>query len=184
MSACWRPCANSTGWRPTWCSRGGRARRSSWRAPTAREVGKLTDVVCGPGNQAAAISSGSYPVDGMIIAPCSMKSVAGIRTGCADGLIGRAVDVTLKERRRLVLAARDPAERNPFGEPARLSQMGAVVLPPTPAFYTNPASTGDLVEHTVARILDQFALPAPHTRRWKGLAAARADLNALPQPGD
>ncbi|MFF5563132.1 UbiX family flavin prenyltransferase [Streptomyces sp. NPDC012623] len=166
---------------------------SRWARPTieletpytARQVGKLADVVYGPGDQAAAISSGSYPVDGMIIAPCSMKSVAGIRTGYADGLIGRAADVTLKERRRLVLVPREtPLSEIHLENLLALSRMGAVVLPPMPAFYTHPASTDDLVEHTVTRILDQFALPAPHARRWKGLAAARADLDDPPQPED
>ncbi|CAL9384067.1 putative UbiX-like flavin prenyltransferase [Streptomyces sp. enrichment culture] len=141
---------------------------------SSREVAKLADVVYGPGDQAAAISSGSYPTDGMVIAPCSMKTVAGIRTGYADGLIGRAADVSLKERRRLVLVPREtPLSEIHLENLLALSRMGAVVVPPVPAFYNRPAGLDDVVGHVVARVLDQLGLVTDHPGRWTGLAAAR-----------
>jgi flavin prenyltransferase len=146
---------------------------------SAREVAKLADVVYGPGDQAAAISSGSYPTDGMVVAPCSMKTVAGIRTGYADGLIGRAADVTLKERRRLVLVPREtPLSEIHLENLLALSRMGAVVLPPAPAFYNRPTGLDDLVDHLVARVLDQLGLVTEHPGRWTGLAAARGATGA------
>ncbi|MEV0783808.1 UbiX family flavin prenyltransferase [Streptomyces sp. NPDC050423] len=119
---------------------------------------------------------------GAVVYP--MIPTYGIRTGYADGLIGRAAGIALKERRRLVLVPREtPLSEIHLENLLALSRMGAVTLSPMPAFYTIPPSTGDLVEHTGTRILDQFALPAPHARRWKGPAAARADLNALSATG-
>ncbi|HEX4747980.1 MAG TPA: UbiX family flavin prenyltransferase [Bryobacteraceae bacterium] len=120
-------------------------------------------------NQAAAISSGSFKTDGMIIAPCSMKTVAAIRIGFSDSLICRAADVTLKERRKLVLLARE----SPFSEihlenMLALTRMGAIVFPPVPAFYNNPQTVDDIVRHIVGRLLDQFGLEAPEISRWKG----------------
>ena len=143
---------------------------------TAREVAKLADVVHGPGNQAAAISSGSYPTDGMVVIPCSMKTLAGIRTGYADGLVGRAADVVLKERRKLVLVPREtPLSEIHLENMLALSRMGVVMVPPMPAFYNHPGSVDDVVNHVVARVLDQFGLPAPQARRWSGLGDARRD---------
>lgn len=140
----------------------------------AREVAKLADVVHGSGDQAASISSGSFRTDGMVIAPCSMKTVAGIRAGYADGLVGRAADVALKERRKLVLVPREtPLSEIHLDNMLALSRMGAVMVPPMPAFYNHPSSVDDVVEHVVNRVLDQFDLPAPTARRWGGLARAR-----------
>ncbi|MCW2649668.1 MAG: padI [Mycobacterium sp.] len=142
---------------------------------TATEVAKLADVVYRPGDQAAAISSGSFQTDGMVIAPCSMKTVAGIRAGYADTLVGRAADVVLKERRRLVLVPREtPLSEVHLDNLLALARMGVAILPPMPAFYNNPASIDDILDHLVARILDQFGLPAPRARRWSGLAEARS----------
>ena len=142
----------------------------------AREVAKLADVVHGSGDQAASISSGSFHTDGMVIAPCSMKSVAGIRAGYADGLVGRAADVALKERRKLVLVPREtPLSEIHLDNMLALSRMGAVMVPPMPAFYNHPNSVDDVVEHVVSRVLDQFDLPAPAARRWGGLTQARDD---------
>jgi 4-hydroxy-3-polyprenylbenzoate decarboxylase len=120
-------------------------------------------------NQAAAISSGSFKTDGMIIAPCSMKTLAAIRIGFSDSLICRAADVTLKERRKLVLLARE----SPFSEihlenMLALTRMGAIVFPPVPAFYNNPKTVDDIVRHIVGRLLDQFGLEAPDMSRWDG----------------
>ncbi|MBK0867925.1 MAG: UbiX family flavin prenyltransferase [Saccharopolyspora sp.] len=143
---------------------------------SAREVGKLADVVHGSGDQGASISSGSFRTDGMVVVPCSMKTLAGIRTGFADGLVGRAADVVLKERRKLVVVPREtPLSEIHLENMLALSRMGAVMVPPMPAFYNNPSSVGDVVDHVVARVLDQFGLPAPAARRWNGLAEARRD---------
>lgn len=141
---------------------------------TYREVAKLADVVHGSADQAASISSGSFRTDGMVIAPCSMKTLAGIRAGYADGLVGRAADVVLKERRRLVLVPREtPLSEIHLENMLGLSRMGAVMVPPMPAFYNHPESTGDIVDHVVHRVLDQFDLPAPDAKRWDGIRPAR-----------
>ncbi len=141
---------------------------------TAREVCDLAEVVYGSGDQAAAISSGSFLTDGMVVVPCSMKTLAGIRAGYADGLIGRAADVVLKEHRRLVLVPREtPLSEIHLQNMLELARMGARMVPPMPAFYNHPSTVGDVIDHVVARILDQFGLPAPDAKRWQGMRAAR-----------
>ncbi|GAB2672118.1 non-oxidative hydroxyarylic acid decarboxylases subunit B [Saccharopolyspora gloriosae] len=141
---------------------------------TAREVAELADVVHGSGDQGASISSGSFRTDGMVIVPCSMKTLAGIRIGYADGLVGRAADVVLKERRKLVLVPREtPLSEIHLENMLALSRMGAVLVPPMPAFYDHPETVSDVLDHVVARVLDQFELPMPGARRWNGLAEAR-----------
>lgn len=143
---------------------------------SAAEVARLADHSYGPGEQAAPISSGSFRTDGMIIAPCSMKTVAGIRTGYTEGLIGRAADVVLKERRKLVLVAREsPLSDIHLENLLALSRMGAVVMPPVPAFYNHPQSVEDVVDHIVVRVLDQFDLPSAGARRWNGLGPDEPD---------
>jgi 4-hydroxy-3-polyprenylbenzoate decarboxylase len=138
----------------------------------AREVAALADHVYGPADQSAVISSGSFRTDAMIIVPCSMKTLAGIRTGYADGLVGRAADVILKERRRLVLVPREtPLSEIHLENMLALSRMGAVIVPPMPAFYNKPESVADIVEHMVTRILDQVDLPSPTAQRWNGLGS-------------
>jgi flavin prenyltransferase len=135
------------------------------------EVVGLADFVYSRSDQAAAISSGSFVTDGMIIAPCSMKTLAGIRTGYSEGLIGRAADVTLKERRRLVLVTREsPLSEIHLENMLALTRMGAVIFPPMPAFYNNPASIADLTAHTCVRILDQFGVQSADARRWSGIS--------------
>ena len=142
---------------------------------SAGDVESLADVVYSWDDQAAAISSGSYRVEGMMIVPCSMKTLAAIRTGYADGLIARAADVTLKERRRLVLVPREtPLNQVHLENMLALARMGASIVPPMPAFYNHPASVGDIVDHIVARILDQFDIESPAARRWDGVAGAKA----------
>jgi 4-hydroxy-3-polyprenylbenzoate decarboxylase len=146
---------------------------------TAREVAKLADVAYGPADQAAAISSGSFRTDGMVVIPCSMKTLAGIRAGYAEGLVARAADVTLKERRKLVLVPREtPLSEIHLDNMLALSRMGAVMVPPMPAFYNHPTGIDDIVDHVVARVLDQFDLPAPRARRWTGLANSRRAADA------
>ena len=120
-------------------------------------------------NQAAPISSGSFRTDGMIVAPCSMKTLAAIRIGYSDTLICRAADVTIKERRKLVLVARE----SPFSEihlenMLALTRMGAVIFPPVPAFYSVPKTIDDMVNYMVGRVLDQFGLETPDLSRWSG----------------
>lgn len=142
---------------------------------SAREVADLADVVHGPDDQGAAIASGSFRTDGMVVVPCSMKTLAGIRVGYAEGLVGRAADVVLKERRRLVLVPREtPLSEVHLENMLDLARKGVQIVPPMPAFYNRPASVDDIVEHIVTRILDQFELPAPAARRWEGMRAARA----------
>jgi flavin prenyltransferase len=117
----------------------------------------------------AAIASGSFGTDGMIVAPCSAKSLAAIAHGYGSNLIHRAADVVLKERRRLVLAVREaPLSDIHLENMLKLSRMGAVIFPPLPAFYTNPATLDDLVDHTVARMLDQFGISVAGAPRWTG----------------
>ncbi|MEV6806941.1 non-oxidative hydroxyarylic acid decarboxylases subunit B [Streptomyces sp. NPDC017405] len=138
------------------------------------EVGDLADVVHRPEDQGAALSSGSFRTDGMVIVPCSMKTLAGIRAGYADSLVGRAADVILKERRPLVLVPREtPLSEIHLENMLALSRMGVRLVPPMPAFYNHPQSVDDIVDHIVARILDQFDLPAPAAKRWEGMRAAR-----------
>jgi 4-hydroxy-3-polyprenylbenzoate decarboxylase len=137
---------------------------------SVREVTDLADVTYSWNDQGAAISSGSFRMDGMIIAPCSMKTLAGIRTGYADGLIPRAADVTLKERRPLVLVPREtPLSEIHLENMLALSRMGARIVPPMPAFYSRPKNIDDLVEHVVVRVLDQLDIQVSSTQRWDGM---------------
>lgn len=141
---------------------------------SVRDVSALADAVHRPEDQGAVISSGSFRTDGMVIAPCSMKTLAGIRAGYAEGLVGRAADVVLKERRPLVLVPREtPLSEIHLENMLALSRMGVRIVPPMPAFYNHPESVDDIVDHVVSRILDQFGLPAPAARRWEGMRAAR-----------
>lgn len=147
-----------------------------YRLPDVRD---LADEVHGQGDQTASICSGSFHTDGMIIAPCSMKTLAGIRTGYSEGLIGRAADVTLKERRKLVLLPREtPLSEIHLENMLALTRMGAVLVPPMPAFYNAPSGVGDIVDHILARVLDQFDLPAPFASRWSGLPGKEQEHGA------
>ncbi|MET9293273.1 non-oxidative hydroxyarylic acid decarboxylases subunit B [Streptomyces sp. NPDC003077] len=140
---------------------------------TVGEVTRLADFSYRPDDQGARISSGSFRTEGMVIVPCSMKTLAAIRTGYTDGLLARAADVTLKERRRLVLMPREaPLSDIHLENMLALSRMGAVLVPPMPAFYNAPQVIDDIVDHIVARTLDQFGLRVP-ARRWAGMRAAR-----------
>jgi 4-hydroxy-3-polyprenylbenzoate decarboxylase len=137
-------------------------------------VGKLADVVHRPEDQGATIASGSFRTDGMVIVPCSMKTLAGIRTGYAEGLVCRAADVVLKERRKLVLVPREtPLSEIHLENMLDLARKGVQIVPPMPAFYNHPKSVSDIVDHLVVRILDQFDLPAVDAKRWDGMRAAR-----------
>ena len=121
--------------------------------------------------ESAAVSSGSFVTDGMIIVPCSVKTVSALATGFAHNLICRAADVVLKERRPLVLAVREtPLHSVHLRNLARLSDMGVVIAPPVPAFYAKPQSLDDMVDYTVVRLLDQLGVHADVAGRWSGLA--------------
>jgi 4-hydroxy-3-polyprenylbenzoate decarboxylase len=151
-------------------SRWARATISQETSFTPEQVEALASFVHSGENQAAPISSGSFKNDGMIVAPCSVKTLAAIRTGYSDNLLTRAADVTLKERRKLVLLARE----SPFSEihlenMLALTRMGAVIFPPVPAFYNQPRTLDDIVHHIVGRVLDQFGLDLPDMSRWNGI---------------
>lgn len=121
-------------------------------------------------NLAAAIASGSFKCDGMIIAPCSMKTLAGIAAGYADDLITRAADVTIKEKRKLILMVREtPLNAIHLENMLKLCNMGVTIAPPVPAFYTKPNILDDLINQTIGRILDNFNIELDSLIRWKGL---------------
>lgn len=141
---------------------------------SVREVSALADFCHNLTDQAATISSGSFRTDGMIIIPCSMKTLAGIRAGYAEGLVGRAADVVLKEGRKLVLVPREmPLSTIHLENMLALSRMGVAMVPPMPAFYNHPQTVDDITQHIVARVLDQFGLEHPNARRWQGLRQAQ-----------
>ncbi|HEX3954465.1 MAG TPA: UbiX family flavin prenyltransferase [Stellaceae bacterium] len=125
------------------------------------------DVVHAINDLAAPISSGSFRTIGMIVAPCSVRSMAEIATGVTSTLLSRAADVVLKERRRLVLMVREtPLHTGHLRTMAALSEMGAIIAPPVPAFYAKPHSLADMIDHTLGRILDLFDLDIGTVRRW------------------
>jgi 4-hydroxy-3-polyprenylbenzoate decarboxylase len=133
------------------------------------QVEAIAHTVYPSGDMGAAISSGSFQTAGMIVVPCTAKTLGAIAHGYGDSLIPRAADVVLKERRRLVLGIREaPLSDIHLENMLKLSRMGAVILPPMPAFYTNPKTIADIVDHTVARMLDQFGIEVPGMERWSG----------------
>jgi 4-hydroxy-3-polyprenylbenzoate decarboxylase len=146
------------------------ARTLLHETPYSREqVESLATVAYPPADMGALISSGSFRTDGMIVAPCSAKTLAAIAHGFGDNLIHRAADVVLKERRRLVLVVREaPLSPIHLENMLTLSRIGAVMLPPMPAFYNHPATVNDIVDHTVSRVLDQFGIEMQGAERWSG----------------
>ena len=155
------------------------ARTLLHETPFSKEqVESLASVTYAPGDMGAAISSGSFRTDGMVIAPCSAKTLAGVAHGFGENLVHRAADVILKERRKLVLVVREaPLSDIHLENMLRLSRMGAVVLPPMPAFYNHPRTVDDVVEHTVSRVLDQFGLDAGGSERWTGEMGIGAEVD-------
>ncbi|CAL9370701.1 putative UbiX-like flavin prenyltransferase [Streptomyces sp. enrichment culture] len=141
---------------------------------TSRDVAALADVTHGADDQAASISSGSFRTDGMVILPCSAKTLAAIRAGYGSDLVARAADVVVKEGRRLVLGVREtPLSTIHLENMLAMSRMGATILPPMPAFYNKPQSIDDLVDHVVARVMDQFGLDSGRAVRWEGPSTSR-----------
>src|SRR5690349_696317 len=132
----------------------------------------------GIGAQGAAISSGSFVTLGMVIVPCSMRTLAAIATGIGDNLIHRAADVILKERRKLVLVVREsPLHDIHLENMLKLSRMGVVILPPVPAFYNHPQNLDDLINHVTMRVLDQFDIHLDVMNRWDGTMLTNADAS-------
>ncbi len=132
-------------------------------------VESLADEVHSSRNQAASLSSGSFKVDGMIVAPCSMKTLSAIVNSYADSLIVRAADVTLKERRRLVLMPREvPLHVGHCKLLYEAAQLGAIIAPPMPALYIQPKTIDDLVNHSVGRVLELFDIEVDSLKRWQG----------------
>ncbi|WP_269760048.1 UbiX family flavin prenyltransferase [Ornithinimicrobium faecis] len=136
---------------------------------SVRQVKELADVVHPVHDVAASISSGSFQTMGMIIAPCSVRSLAEVATGVTTTLLTRAADVTLKERRRLTLLVREtPLSLVHIRNMATVTEMGGVIFPPLPSFYTAPNNIADLVDGTVGRVLDLYGLDSQITPRWEG----------------
>ena len=131
------------------------------------DVHALADEVHAIKNVGASIASGSYPTMGMIVAPCSIRSMSEIACGITSSLLTRAADVVLKERRRLVLMVREsPLHTGHLRNMTALSEMGAIIAPPLPAFYTRPESVDDIVDHSVGRVLDLFDIDNGLVSRW------------------
>ena len=135
-----------------------------------KDLEALADAAYHPKDIAAAIASGSFLTEGMVIAPCSMKTLAAVAHAHADDLVSRAADVALKERRRLVLLPREtPLNLAHLRNMATVTEMGGIIFPPVPAFYALPKSIDDLVAHTVARVLDLFGIHSAKLARWQGM---------------
>ena len=150
---------------------------SKWAQQTLEhETGRTLDDLRGlateihsANDMGAKVSSGSFHTDGMVVVPCSMRTVAAIAHGNGDHLVHRAADVILKERRKLVLVAREtPLNDIHLENLLKLSRMGVTILPPMPAFYNMPETLTDIVDHVVMRILDQFGVSTDLVRRWDG----------------
>jgi flavin prenyltransferase len=136
---------------------------------SVEQVCALATVTHSAANMGAAISSGSFLTNGMVVIPCSMRTLASIANGYGEHLVHRAADVVLKERRRLVLVAREmPLSEVHLDNMLKLARMGVTIMPPMPAFYNHPKSVEQIVDHIVARVLDQFGITTPFAKRWDG----------------
>jgi 4-hydroxy-3-polyprenylbenzoate decarboxylase len=142
-----------------------------------RDVEALAHVVHRNRDIGASIASGSYQVDGMVVAPCSMKTLAAVAHGFSDNLVTRAADVILKERRRLVLMVREtPFNLAHLRNMTSVTEMGGIIFPPLPSFYHRPATIADMVEHTVDRVVDLLGIENTHAARWGGMKAEQNDV--------
>ncbi|ALU91073.1 UbiX family flavin prenyltransferase [Herbaspirillum rubrisubalbicans] len=137
-----------------------------------KDVDALADVVHNVRDVGACIASGSFASTGMVVAPCSMKTLAAVAHGLSDNLITRAADVVLKERRRLVLMVREtPFNLAHLRNMTAVTEMGGVIFPPLPGFYQRPASMEEMVDHTLGRVLDMFGISLQLTPEWQGMKA-------------
>jgi 4-hydroxy-3-polyprenylbenzoate decarboxylase len=137
---------------------------------TLEEVQAMASFSSAHNDQGARISSGSFQTSGMLVAPCSMRTLAAIATGMSDNLVHRAADVILKERRRLVLAVREaPLSEVHLENMLKLARMGVVISPPVPAFYQHPKTIDEIVDQTVMRLLDQLDIHLDEAPRWDGV---------------
>jgi polyprenyl P-hydroxybenzoate/phenylacrylic acid decarboxylase-like protein len=135
-----------------------------------KDIQKLADIIHNVRDVGASIASGSFITEGMVIAPCSMKTLAGVAHAFSDNLITRAADVILKERRRLVLITREaPLNLAHLRNMVAVTEMGGVIFPPVPAFYSGAKTIDDLVNHTVGRVLDLFGVEHSTINRWQGI---------------
>ncbi|PJK31334.1 aromatic acid decarboxylase [Minwuia thermotolerans] len=135
---------------------------------TAEQVRRLADVAYPVGDIGAAIASGSYRTAGMVVAPCSIRTLSEVATCATSNLLTRAADVVLKERRRLVLLVREtPLHTGHLRMMAQASESGAIIMPPVPAFYAKPQSLDDMIDHTIGRVLDLFDIENALVKRWK-----------------
>jgi flavin prenyltransferase len=135
----------------------------------AVDAKKLADSSYSEEDIACRLASGSYPIDAMAIAPCSIHTMSAIANGISSNLLVRAADVTLKERRKLILMVREsPFHLGHLRSMTALAEMGAIIAPPIPGFYNNPQTVMDIVDHSVDRILDLLGLPDERVRRWQG----------------
>lgn len=133
----------------------------------ARSLAAMADVTYRPADVGAAIASGSFRTAGMLVVPCSVRTLSAIAYASNDNLLTRAADVTLKERRRLVLLVREtPLTLGHLRAMQAATESGAVVMPPVPAFYLRPRSVADIIDHTVGRALDLFGIDVPDLPRW------------------
>ena len=148
-----------------------------------KDINKLADVVHNPRDVGASIASGSFITEGMVIAPCSMKTLAGVAHAFSDNLITRAADVILKERRRLVLLTREaPLNLAHLRNMVQVTEMGGVIFPPVPAFYSKADSVDALVNHTVGRVLDLFGIDHASIVRWQGMSGRQPNRETPPAP--
>lgn len=136
---------------------------------SSRDLAAMADVSYRPADVGAAIASGSFPTGGMLVAPCSVRTLSAVAYSTNDNLLARAADVTLKERRRLVLLVREtPLTLGHLRAMTAATESGAIVMPPVPAFYLRPQSVDDIVDHTVGRALDLLGVEVPDLPRWGG----------------
>src|SRR5207248_2739759 len=144
-------------------------------------VRALATVVHSPGDMGASISSGSFRTEGMVVIPCSVRTLGCIANGYGEHLVHRAADVVLKERRRLVMVVREtPLSEVHLENMLKLARMGVSIVPPVPAFYNHPQTVDDIVNHIVARVLDQFDIAAPFAKRWDGHMQTASKIATVP----
>jgi flavin prenyltransferase len=159
----------------------GQQTRAHETSMSARDLTALADACYRPADAGAAIASGSFRTDGMIVAPCSARTMSAIAYGHGDNLLTRAADVTLKERRRLVLLVREtPLALGHLRAMTAATESGAIIMPPVPAFYLRPASIAEIVDQTVGRALDLLGIEAPGLPRWGEEEKERHDPLAQP----